>query len=111
MGANEPGRRGGVHAAIEVGFGVRDAGGGTDRPDELLYQNQGGEDLGECVSQLQRIRYELRANEVMAWGAGDGGHDDYVASLALCVKAANETLPLPAGGIVRALPGPDDEGW
>jgi hypothetical protein len=76
-----------------------------------LYQNQGGEDLRECLSQLQRIRYELRANEVMAWGAGGGGHDDYVASLALCVKAANETLPLPAGGIVRALPGPDDEGW
>ena len=76
-----------------------------------FYTQKGAEDLEECFSQLQRIRYELRANEVMAWEAKDGGHDDFVASLALCVKAANETAPLPAGGLIRALPGPDDGGW
>jgi hypothetical protein len=76
-----------------------------------IYREQGAEDLEECYRQLRRIRYELRANEVMAWGAGDGGHDDFVTSLALCVKAAEETAPAPVGGLVRPQPGPDDGGW
>ena len=57
-----------------------------------VYEGNGAEDTEEFFRQLANITYKLQAHETMAWEAADGGHDDYVASLALCVKAANETL-------------------
>ena len=76
-----------------------------------LYEGNGAEDSEECFKQLANTTYKLQAHEIMAWEAADGGHDDYVASLALCIKAANETAPPPIGGMVRPQPDDDEGGW
>ncbi len=66
-----------------------------------IYQCEGSEELEECFNQLKYVTYSLKGYENMTWQAGGSGHDDYVVSLALCVRAANGLLPSPAGGIVR----------
>ena len=76
-----------------------------------LFQSQGCEELRECVEQLKDVRYTLNSTETLAWAAGSGRHDDFVTSLALCVRAADELGPPAFGGIVRAPPDIDAYGW
>jgi len=78
-----------------------------------IYQGDGGGNLGELWKQLRATTYRLRESELMEFSVpAGGGHDDFVMSLALTVRAA-EASPGPAfGGLVRARPGIDDlGGW
>jgi hypothetical protein len=73
-----------------------------------FYAEPSNEDLAECYRQLSHIQYDLKANETMSWQAAHSGHDDFMASACLAVKAATETSPPAAGGMVRAQPTVDD---
>lgn len=57
----------------------------------LLYAGDGAPDLVRCVTELRECRSGYRVNRQVWWEAPAGKHDDYVASLALCLRAA-ETL-------------------
>lgn len=46
----------------------------------------------ECREQLETCQRELRHGGILHWSAPPGRHDDYVAALALCLRAA-ATLP------------------
>jgi hypothetical protein len=43
--------------------------------------------------EVSACRRELRPGGTIAWGAPPGEHDDYVASLALCLRAAQTVAP------------------
>jgi hypothetical protein len=53
-----------------------------------LHADDGSPDLGRCLRELRECRAGYRINRQMWWEAPPGGHDDYVASLALCLRAA-----------------------
>ncbi|HEV3311682.1 MAG TPA: hypothetical protein VG815_14315, partial [Chloroflexota bacterium] len=74
-----------------------------------MYQTDGGENSTEFWKQLRLTQYRLRGSEEMDFSVpASDGHDDFVMSLALAVRAA-EALSSPAvGGLVRARPEPDD---
>lgn len=68
-----------------------------------LYSSDGSADWRECWSELRACRYWLRSHEQMAWGVPPSeGHDDFVASLALCCQAAASMAPQPASVLIRA---------
>ena len=51
----------------------------------------------ECWRELEACRYEMAAGALMRWSVPDlEGHDDYVASLALAVRAAGDSAIEPA---------------
>ncbi|HLQ35002.1 MAG TPA: hypothetical protein VK457_20130 [Chloroflexota bacterium] len=57
----------------------------------------------EFWEEARLCRYAIHANTAMSFFVDDkDGHDDFVMSLALCVKAAAAASPEPAGGIVLA---------
>ena len=58
-----------------------------------LYADDGSAAYRACLHELRRCRVQQRSGGLLSWG-DPTGHDDYVASLALCLDAA------------RALPGP-----
>ncbi|MBI5948549.1 MAG: hypothetical protein HY875_10470 [Chloroflexi bacterium] len=50
-------------------------------------------DAWRCRTELRECRSGLRAGGALWWAAPSGGHDDYVASLALCLRAAESVGP------------------
>jgi hypothetical protein len=76
-----------------------------------LYSADGSPEWRECWSEIRACRYWLRAHEQMAWGVPPSeGHDDFVASLALCCQAAAGMAPQPASVLIRAQ-SDHEEGW
>jgi hypothetical protein len=57
-----------------------------------IYVANGSREYEACIAELRACRVSQRAGGLLAWGARSG-HDDYVASLALCLHAA---LAMPA---------------
>jgi hypothetical protein len=74
-----------------------------------------GEDSAEWRQlwwEARHTRYQLKASERLSWAVpAHEGHDDFVVSLALCARAAENAPPPPAGSIKRSQPTPDDSGW
>ncbi|MBA4179831.1 MAG: hypothetical protein C0506_04510 [Anaerolinea sp.] len=58
-----------------------------------LHSDDGSPELGRCLRQLRECRAGYRLNRQMWWEAPPGGHDDYVASLVLCLRAAEGLGP------------------
>ena len=76
-----------------------------------LYADDGSAEWRECRREIELTRYELRANQQLGWGvAPSEGHDDFVASLALCCRAAEEAAPPPLSGLIRTRPD-DSDHW
>ena len=66
-----------------------------------LYSGDAAE-LRECWHQLGACRAQYTANQTMRFQVDErDGHDDYVISLALMVKASAEASPRPARGRLR----------
>ena len=59
-----------------------------------LYRDDGSAEATACSAELRDCRSRLRGHSQLRWEAPAGGHDDYVASLALCLHAAG-TAPGP----------------
>jgi pimeloyl-ACP methyl ester carboxylesterase len=69
-------------------------------------------ELAEFWREAQACRYWLRASETMGWGVPEReGHDDFVVSLALTVRATEGLAPPPASALIRALPDGESSGW
>jgi Terminase RNaseH-like domain len=66
-----------------------------------LYSDPGDHDATTCIDQLRGLTYELKTGELMSWQARADGHDDYATSLALTCRAAAQSSPPAAGGLVR----------
>lgn len=58
-----------------------------------LHADDGSTDLGSCLREMRDCRAGYRINRQVWWEAPPGGHDDYVASLALCLRAAEGLGP------------------
>ncbi len=56
-----------------------------------LYADDSSVEYGACLQELRECGLEMVAGGWLSWG-NSSGHDDYVASLALCLHAAR-TLP------------------
>lgn len=68
-----------------------------------LYTSDASPEWRECWLEIRACRYWLRSHEQMAWGVSPAeGHDDFVASLALCCQAAARMAPQPASVLIRA---------
>jgi pimeloyl-ACP methyl ester carboxylesterase len=68
-----------------------------------IYREDGSAEWRECWKEIAACRYWLRTGEQMGWGVPEReGHDDFVASLALCCQAAEEMAPPPISGLIRA---------
>jgi len=67
-----------------------------------LYVDDGSAESAACRAQLRDCAADLRSATRMTWGA-TSGHDDYVASLALCLRAAHDLGP-PRVALGRAQP-------
>jgi hypothetical protein len=66
-----------------------------------MYAADGSPEWREFWEEARLCRYAIHQNISMSFFVDDkDGHDDFVVSLALCVKAATSALPEPAGGIV-----------
>jgi hypothetical protein len=57
-----------------------------------LYADDGSAESAACFRELRDCRGGLRGHGQLGWSARPGAHDDYVASLALCLRAGS-TLP------------------
>jgi Terminase RNaseH-like domain len=76
-----------------------------------LYAADGSAEYKECRREIEQCRYWLRAAETMAWGVPETeGHDDFVTSLALLCRAAEELVPPPVSALIRARPD-EESGW
>jgi hypothetical protein len=76
-----------------------------------LYASDSSPEWRECWSEIRACRYWLRSHEQMGWGVPPAeGHDDFVASLALCCNAAAGMAPQPASVLIRAQ-SDYEEGW
>lgn len=53
-----------------------------------IHVDDGSLDFATCMAELRSCRSSLREGGLLRWFAPPGAHDDYVASLALCVRAA-----------------------
>ena len=62
----------------------------TDRL--ALYADDGSPEYESCLQELRECGLELVGGGRLAWG-NSSGHDDYVASLMLCLHAARTTPP------------------
>jgi hypothetical protein len=76
-----------------------------------LYASDGSPERVECGEQIRKTRYRTRDQEQLQWGVPpQDGHDDFVVSLALCCRAAEDRAPVALGGLVRPT-SPGDDGW
>ena len=74
-----------------------------------VYADDGAPERVQCLKELRACRYWMRADGAMSWGVpASQGHDDFVASLALCARAAESSAPPPLSGLVRP-PRPERE--
>lgn len=68
-----------------------------------MYADDGSPESREFWEEARLCRYAVYANTAMSFFVDEkDGHDDFVTSLALCVRAASRALPEPAGGIIPA---------
>ncbi len=74
-----------------------------------LHKGEGDAHLLRCLAELRECRSGFRPNRQLWWEAPSGGHDDYVASLALCLHAANglgaERVARGRSGVRGEVPG------
>jgi hypothetical protein len=83
-----------------LGYGLLAA---TNAGRRRMYADNGSDEWREFWRQVGLCRYAIFQNAIMNFFVDDNdGHDDFVISLALCVNAAAEANPEPAGGIVPA---------
>ncbi|MGE5597216.1 MAG: hypothetical protein ACM3S1_14425 [Hyphomicrobiales bacterium] len=54
----------------------------------LLYEHDGSPESGRCRAELRSCAADSTPARQLRWYGAAGAHDDYVASLALCVRAA-----------------------
>jgi hypothetical protein len=67
-----------------------------------LYAGDGSEEYREFWHQVERARYEMRANEQLRWHVPEAeGHDDFLTSLALCCWAADLAAAPGESAVVR----------
>jgi hypothetical protein len=93
----------------ELGFALL---GAAETGRLAIYRSDSGTCIREFWRQLRHTRYQLRSSEEMAFSVSEReGHDDFVMSLALCIRAAEATSAPAFGGIVRTPPTSDDVGW
>lgn len=69
----------------ELGYGLLAA---IDTGRLSLYAPDSSAERHTCLAELHACRATLRGHSLMQWQAPPGAHDDYVASLALCLRAA-----------------------
>lgn len=68
-----------------------------------VYRKDGSPEAGEFRRQMAAARADLRANRTLSFYVPEAeGHDDFVMSLALCLRAAGETSVAPAGTVLAA---------
>jgi hypothetical protein len=66
----------------------------------------------EFWNEIRACRYWMRAAEQMGWGVPESeGHDDFVVSLALCCRAAEDLIPPAAGVLIRSKPDHEQQEW
>jgi hypothetical protein len=66
----------------------------------------------EFWTEIRACRYWMRAAEQMGWGVPESeGHDDFVVSLALCCRAAEELIPPAVGVLIRSKPDHEHQEW
>ena len=66
----------------------------------------------ECWTEIHACRYWMRAAEQMGWGVPESeGHDDFVVSLALVCRVAEELIPPAAGILLRSKPDREHQEW
>jgi hypothetical protein len=76
---------------------------------QVSVYKEGNGCLEELWKEARACRYWLRSAEMMAWGVPETeGHDDFITSLALTCRAAEELAPPAISGLIR--PPPDGEG-
>ena len=76
----------GAHSKSELGYALLAAVNGARL---ALHNGESDAHLVRCLTELRECRSGFRQNRQLWWEAPNGGHDDYVASLALCLHAAN----------------------
>ncbi len=59
-----------------------------------LYADDGSAEARACLDELRACRSRLQGHSLLQWEAPHGANDDYVASLALCLRAA-QGIPAP----------------
>jgi hypothetical protein len=74
----------------ELGYALV-AAAGTGRL--ALYAHDGSSEAAACRHELRSCRAHHAAGGQIRWEAPGGAHDDYVASLALCLRAASNAPP------------------
>ncbi|NPV08263.1 MAG: hypothetical protein HPY83_09940 [Anaerolineae bacterium] len=68
-----------------------------------VYRADGSPEHAEFWRQMGAARADLRANRTLNFYVPEAeGHDDFVMSLALCLRAAGETSVAPAGTVLAA---------
>lgn len=66
-----------------------------------MYAADGSREWREFWEEARLCRYAIHQNVTMSFFVEEAdGHDDFVVSLALCIRAAMSSSPEPAGGIV-----------
>lgn len=65
-----------------------------------LYAEDGSSEAHLCEDELRACRANLHMRQTLQWQAPAGGHDDFIASLALCLRAAT-ALPAPRVALGR----------
>lgn len=76
-----------------------------------MYAGDDSAEWREFGREVADCRYILRAQEQMGWGVPEGqGHDDFLSSLALVCRAAEEMPPPAAGFLIRSRP-EENERW
>jgi len=70
-----------------------------------MFSDDGSDEHREFWHELSAARYMLVGNQLMNFYVDDkDGHDDFVTSLALCVRAAARARPEPVSEIIRPSP-------
>lgn len=89
----------------ELGFALL---GAAETGRVTMYAGE-GDTLREFWSQMAATKYKVKPSEEMEFSVPErDGHDDFVVSLALAVRAAESASPYPHSGLIRAQPTADD---
>jgi hypothetical protein len=74
-----------------------------------VYAGDGSAEVLQLWREVKTCRYHLRKGQILAWGVPPTeGHDDFIASLALCCRAARN-CPAPAASSLVRSPRPAEE--
>lgn len=83
-----------------------------NRGDLSVYRDDGSPEYREFWRQIGATRARLRANQTLDFFVPEGeGHDDFVTSLALCLRAAGTAPPPAAATVIAAADVLGDEHW